>query len=200
VKGITEGSGCAGEVSVSDLVQYYFCPRKVYFLRVAELQVPPRSKMRLGTEEHEREHRRIKERRNVYGLAANDVRCVSHNVFTEADCGLYGQIDTLVTLTNGNVVPVEVKYSDRVTIFRQWKKQMTAYAFLLRSLGHRVTYGVIYFPRQKTTVNIPVYSDDLDHILKDVAKVKSLLEGEKMPRGVREEKCTYCEVRKFCVK
>jgi len=200
VKEITEGSGCAGDVSVSDLVQYYFCPRKVYFLRVAGLQVPPRPKMRLGAEEHEREHRRMKERRNVYGFSRNNVRHVSHNVYAEADCGLYGQIDTLITLANGNVVPVEVKYSNRVTIFRQWKKQITAYAFLLRSLGHRVTDGVIYFPRQKMTANIPVYSNDLDQIAKDVANVRSLLEGEKMPRGVREEKCAYCEVRKFCVK
>jgi len=200
VKEITKDSGCAGEVSVSDLVQYYYCPRKVYFLRIAGLQVPPRPKMRLGTEEHDREHKRTRERRTIYGFHPHDVERVAHNVYVETDSGLYGQIDTIVTLTNGDAVPVEVKYSDRTAVFRQWKKQIAAYVFLLHSLGRRAAFGLIYLPKQKQIQQVAVDQEDLDEIYKDVEKVRRLLKEERMPRGVGEEKCAYCEVRKFCVK
>jgi CRISPR-associated exonuclease Cas4 len=156
--------------------------------------------MRLGTEEHEREHKRAKERRTVYGFAPEDVAHVLHNVYVETECGLYGQIDTLVTLTSGDIVPVEVKYSDRAAVSRQWKKQLVAYALLLRSLGHHVTCGLIYLPKSKKLVKVEILQEDLNEILSDVKRIRSLLRGERMPRGVREDKCVYCEVRKFCIK
>jgi len=198
---ITRASPCDGDVAVGDLVQYYYCPRKVYFLRVLGVTVPPRSKMRLGKSEHEKEYKRVKERTTVYGFDPHEVERVSHNVYVEHECGLYGQIDTVVVLRSGDVVPVEVKYSDQTVIFQNWRKQVVAYALLLRTVfGPRVKYGLIYFPRKKNGLTIAITHDDVAGVLNDVKRLRQLLASERLPRGAREAKCHYCEVAKFCVK
>jgi CRISPR-associated protein Cas4 len=157
--------------------------------------------MRLGKSEHEKEHKRVKERVTVYGFDPHEVERVSHNVYAEHECGLYGQIDTVVVLRSGNAVPVEVKYSDQMTIFRNWRKQVTAYALLLQTVfGPRVKYGLIYFPRKKTRCTVAITHDDVMEVLNDVKRLRRLLESEHLPRGAREAKCHYCEVAKLCVK
>ncbi|MDM7918114.1 MAG: Dna2/Cas4 domain-containing protein, partial [Methanosarcina sp.] len=65
---------------VSDISQYFYCPRKLYFTSVLGLKLKPRHKMEFGKEEHEKEHRRVSERRTVYGFPKKDVQNIFHNM------------------------------------------------------------------------------------------------------------------------
>ncbi len=49
------------DVSVWELVQYSYCPRKLYFYKTLGIGIITRKKMEYGREEHTREHRRTKE-------------------------------------------------------------------------------------------------------------------------------------------
>jgi CRISPR-associated exonuclease Cas4 len=186
------------DVSVSDLVQYAYCPRKVYFSKVLGLGVVSRRKMDFGKKEHEREHRRSKERKMVYGFDRKDVKKVIHSVYVEhEEIGLYGQVDTVLEFEDGSLVPVEVKYSDFATVFKNWRKQLVAYGLLLEEkFGKKVEKGVLYFPKQKERIDVDITIEDKEFLIRDIERIRSLVRSEKMPRG--RNRCGYCEMRKFC--
>ena len=186
------------DVSVSDLVQYAYCPRKVYFSKVLGLSVADRKKMEYGKEEHKKEHRRSKERKSIYGFDKKDIQGVHHKVYVECEkIGLFGQIDTVLEFKNGSLIPVEVKYSDFVAVFKNWKKQLVAYALLLeKEFNKEVKKGVLYFPKQKKKLIVYITADDKKFVVRDIEKIRKLVKSEKMPRG--RDRCGYCEMRKFC--
>ncbi len=156
--------------------------------------------MEKGKEEHEREHRRVKERQSIYGFEPSEVKEVIHDVPMEyKEIGLYGQLDTAVLLNSGDAFPVDVKYTDFTEVRRNWKKQLVGYAILLEQhLNRRVNCGILYFPSQKRTIRVPISAEDKENLLKDIQRIRDLLKSEQMPRGVRREMCRYCEVAKYC--
>lgn len=186
------------DISVSDIVQYAYCPRKIYFLKTAGLPLAERKKMEYGKGEHTREHRRSGERKQVYGFERDDVRRVHHGLYVEdVKIGLYGQIDTVVELKDGSLVPVEVKYSQFASVFKNWKKQLVAYAVLLEAkFDRKVKRGVLYFPKQRKRIDVDIMSEDKEFLLRDMESIRKIVREEKMPRG--RDRCGYCEMKKFC--
>jgi CRISPR-associated exonuclease Cas4 len=186
------------DISVSDIVQYAYCPRKVYFLKTAGYPVAERKKMEYGKGEHTREHRRSGERTQVYGFERDDVRKVHHGLYVEdSKIGLYGQIDTVVELKDGRLVPVEVKYSQFASVFKNWKKQLVAYAVLLEAkFNRKVRRGVLYFPKQRKRIDVDITGEDKEFLLKDMESIRKIVRDEKIPRG--RDRCGYCEMKKFC--
>ncbi len=186
------------DISVWDVAQYVYCPRKVYFYKTLGLPVISRKKMEYGKEEHEREHRRVKERRFLYGVDRDEVKSVHHDLYLEdEEIGLYGQIDTVVELKNGEMLPVEVKYSDFDQIFENWKKQLLGYGLLLeKRFGRTVKRGLFYFPKQRTRKIVEFTVEDKQSILRDVVRIRELVKSERMPRG--RDRCGYCEMSRLC--
>jgi len=39
-------------LAVSDITQYFYCPRKVYFMRTPGIKIKAKPKMDMGKEEH----------------------------------------------------------------------------------------------------------------------------------------------------
>lgn len=186
------------DISVWELTQYFYCPRKLYFYKTLEMPVLPKKKMEYSKEEHEREHRRIKERESFYGFSRDEVQTVYHDLFLEdEESGLYGQVDTVVELKTGELVPVEVKYSDFEVMFENWKKQLLAYGILVeKRFRCTVKRGLFYFPGQRKRKIVDFSMEDKRSILRDVEKIRQLVKSEKMPRG--RNRCGYCEMSKLC--
>jgi len=79
---------------------------------------------------------------------------------------------------------VEVKYSDFVTVFKNWKKQLVAYALLLeKRFGKEVKKGVLYFPKQRKKLIVYITAEDKKFVMKDIKEIRKLVKSEKMPRG-----------------
>jgi len=197
-----KASTYAGEtISVFDLVQYTYCPRKVYFLKILGVPVKTRRKMEYGRAIQKKEKRRIMERKTIYGFQREDVEEVIHNLRIEnSKIGFRGQIDTTLKLRGGVIVPVDVKYTDHVRIYRPFRKQIVAYAILLDyEFDTNVTMGIIYFARQKKAKRVEITREDKAYILREIEKVRQLMSSEKCPPRVSTEKCGYCEVKKYCV-
>lgn len=188
-------------LQVSDITQYFYCPRKVYFLRTLGISPSPRKKMDAGKEEHEREYRRIRERKTIYGFNREDVKKVFHKLPIEApEHSLHGRVDTVVLLKGGKVIPVDVKYSSFTKVKRNWKKQLVAYAILLEAkFGKEVRSGVLYFPRKRKKVDVEIRQKDKEFIHKDIENILKLIRSEKIPNVQKGKKCNYCEMKKFCV-
>lgn len=188
-------------VKCSDLAQYYYCPRKIYFLKTMEVPVHYKPKMKLGKEEEQKEKKRVLERKDVFGFDRDEVSETTFKVYLEdAEIGLCGIIDTLLLLRDGTRVPVEIKYTDFVYVRRHWKKQLTAYSLLLdREYGTEVEKGVIYYPEQNKNITVDITEEDKEFLLLDIERVRQLIESERIPRKVSEKKCGYCEVKRYCV-
>ncbi|MGF3499557.1 MAG: CRISPR-associated protein Cas4 [Candidatus Methanosuratincola sp.] len=188
-------------VSVSDVVQYFYCPRKVYYLKVLGVPFKVRRKMEVGREEDERAEDRLYGRKTVYGLDRAEVDEVLHNLYIEdSDLGLAGQVDTVLRLRGGEQIPVDSKYTEEVAVHRHYRKQLVAYSVLLeRRFGTVVSRGILYFTKQREPVEVGISAEDKAALLKDLEAIRRVLEGESIPRKVSERKCGYCEVARYCV-
>ncbi len=196
------GSTYAGDgLTVSDIVQYYYCPRKVYFLRVMDVPAGVRRKMEYGDEEHEREKRRMLERREIYGFERGDVAEVLLDLQVESRrLGLRGKLDAALRMKDGELLPVENKYTDFAVPQRHYLKQLYSYALLLEEWdGRAVKRGIIYFSQQKKPVIVEITSEDKESIMRDIQAIERMLASEEPPRAVSPEKCRYCEVEKYCI-
>lgn len=188
-------------LSVFDLGQYYYCPRKVYFLRVMEVPIVIKKKMNYGREEQEKERKRVIERKDVFGFKREEVEEVIEKLHIESKkIGLVGNIDIVLRLKNGEIIPVDIKYSDFVFAQRHWKKQLTAYSMLLdEKFNCKVSRGIIYFSEQNESLFVEITEEDKNFVLMDLEKIRELFRTESIPRKTDEGKCKYCEVIKYCV-
>ncbi|MFA5868217.1 MAG: CRISPR-associated protein Cas4 [Candidatus Bathyarchaeia archaeon] len=188
-------------LTVTDIVQYHYCPRKVYFLRVMDVPAGVRRKMEYGDEIHEREKRRMLERKDLYGFDKDEVSDVIQDLQVESRrLGLRGKLDVVLRLRDDDLVPVETKYTDFVSPQRHYLKQLYAYALLLEEWGGApVKKGIIYFAQQKKSIAVDITRDDKESVMRDIAVIERMLSSEEPPRAVSPEKCSYCEVKKYCM-
>ena len=184
-----------------DIVQYHYCPRKVYFLRVMEVPAGVRRKMEYGEEVHEREKRRMEERKDCYGFKRDDVEEVTQDLQVESEVlRLRGKLDAAIRLKTGELVPVETKYTDVPVPQRHYLKQLYAYALLLEEwTGKPVKRGVIYFSQQRESKSVEITYGDKEAVKRDVEAIVKMIAEESPPRQVSPEKCRYCEVQRYCV-
>lgn len=188
-------------IDVWEIVQYHYCPRKIYFLKTLGVPVAQKRKMALGLDEHQKEIKRLKERQETFGFKKEEVEKIYQKLALEDEkLGLAGQIDTVIKLKNGKILPVEVKYSDYVTAYTSRQKQLTAYAILLENkFNQKVDTGILYFPAQNRQIKIPITHEDKKWLIADLEKIRQLILTEKVPYKSKSEKCRYCEVIKYCM-
>ncbi|MEM2618994.1 MAG: CRISPR-associated protein Cas4 [Candidatus Hadarchaeales archaeon] len=193
-------SGRDGELSVWEVYQYFYCPRKLYFIRKLGLYPPERKKMEAGSREHDLEERRSERRKEVYGVPAAEVEEIMHDIpLEDRELGLYGRADTVLRLRGGEIVPVDVKYSDLKKVSLAWRKQMVAYAVLLeKAFGVRIKRGLIYTLPRKLVLWVNIQPEERIALASDLERMRQLLSSDSLPRAVSSEKCGYCEVEKFC--
>ena len=164
------------------------------------LKIKSRPKMDMGKEEHEKEHRRVKDRKTVYGFSEEEISKVIHDLMIEdPKLGIYGIIDTTVILKNGEIIPIDVKYSSATSVRINWKKQLIAYSLLLEShFGTVVKRAMIYLPAQHKQMEIDINNESKEIVKQDIRKIEELIESEKMPNVLKGNQCSYCEMNKFC--
>ncbi|MBO3804132.1 MAG: CRISPR-associated protein Cas4 [Candidatus Brockarchaeota archaeon] len=197
-----KGSGSGGKIQIDvwEIVQYHYCPRKLYFLRTLGVPSPSKRKMDVGSEEHARERKRLVERKAAFGFKPEEVKRVHSKLVLEAqDLALVGQVDNVVELADGQLIPVEIKYSDYVSAYGSRVKQLVAYAILLeRNFEVSVRTGILYFPMQNRQIRISISHEDKRNLIADVERMRRLIASEKVPPKARREACRYCEVSKYC--
>ncbi len=198
-----KASGYDGKIIIDvwEIVQYYYCPRKIYFLRALGIPVLKKRKMIEGQEEHLKEIKRIKERKTIFNYSQEDVKAIYHKLSLEDhDLGLAGQIDLVIELKNNKILPVEIKYSEYMEAFRGRKKQLIAYAILLeKKFNQIVDEGILYFPDRNKQITLPISYEDKKDLIKDLEKIRKLILREKLPVKSNIERCNYCEVAKYCM-
>lgn len=196
-----KGSASAGDtITVFDIIQYHYCPRKIYFLRTLEVPANIRRKMDYGKMIHEKEFRRVLERKQIYGFSRDEVEEILQNIYLEApEIGLRGKLDVALKLRDSELIPVDTKYTDEVILHRRYRKQLHAYALLLdHEFGTQVKRGIIYYSKQREPLIVEITDEDKQAILRDIANIHKIIASEEIPRP-NPNRCGYCEVKKYCV-
>jgi CRISPR-associated exonuclease Cas4 len=188
---------------VTDLKQYCYCPRIVYYHHCLPDIRPTTYKMAAGIEAQDAEEVRAARRSlRVYGLRRGECE---NNVYLESSTlGLRGQVD-MVIQTDDNVrselelIPVDYKLSSG-PLGPHFKLQLLAYGLMLEEMrGIPVRRGFLYaIPKRRATevVFTPALRSTLSQAL---VMMTNVVAQESMPAPTKQRaKCEACEFRRFC--
>lgn len=184
---------------VTDLKQFAYCPRVIYFTYCLPTLRPTTYKMEAGAEAHEDEKDRERRRRLVaYGLKKGErhfgVRLVSERL------GLSGIVDLVIVQRDPpQVWPVDYKMSRQATA-RHHKVQLAAYALLLEeNWGMPAPEGYIYSLVQRKAEAISLGPALRKEVETQIQAMREMLRTERMPPApASRRRCIECEFRRFC--
>ena len=185
---------------VTDLKQYHYCPRIVYYAYCLPQVRPVTAKMDAGLEAHRQAEGRERRRSlRAYGLTRGERQ---FDVPLESvHLGLRGRLDMAVKVPDpeGEVIPVEYKNSTRPA-GRHWVLQLTAYGEMLAEGSHLpVRRGFFYFIPTRRRQEITFTPARRAKLRETVEAMQCMVEGEAMPAPPRSRRpCVTCEFRRFC--
>ncbi|MGQ0601534.1 MAG: CRISPR-associated protein Cas4 [Anaerolineales bacterium] len=182
---------------VTDLKQWAYCPRILFYNHCLPNVRPVTYKMEAGIEAGRAEEGR-EERRSLrsYGLAAGERE---FNVpLSSARLGLRGEVDMVVTTPEGEIIPVDYKLSKIAGA--HFHLQLAAYALMLEEMrGEQVRRGFLYFIPLRRAEEVIIGPRLRQELVEALAEMRAILATEKMPLPTRQiRKCLTCEFRRFC--
>ena len=187
-------------IPVTWIKQYHFCPRIVYFLGVLGYDERVTESMIEGREAHEVEDRRGTRRKTLGGGRRERVKARWSKLHVASErLGIEGVVDEVVETEQGLAV-VEVKWAKAPEkpppghIY-----QAAAYAMLAEEvIGRPVRRAVIRYALDGKSFDLPVTDAVRRHVLWTVSKIRSIVEGEKLPRAKPSRKCRSCGFARIC--
>ncbi len=183
---------------VSDVKQYVYCPRIIYYYYVLPIPRRVTRKMEYGHLEH-LEISQLEKRRKLktYGLLEGNR---NFQVFLKSDrFNLHGLLDMMILTAKGEIYPVEFKHSVSKYGLHQ-KYQLAAYAMLLEEVYRKpVRYGFLYPVPLKKVIPVEITVSMREHVKKILSAVRNIIDKERMPAYVRSRgRCTDCEFKNYC--
>lgn len=182
---------------VSDLKQYAYCPRIVYYRYCLPAIRPVTYKMEQGRaaqdDEEDRERRRSL---RTYGLTGGE-RYFNLDV-ESARLGLRGRVDLAIRCER-EAVAVEYKDSPGRT-GPHILLQLAAYGLLLEEAWQLPAQrGFIYFIPARRAREAPLTATQRAEVERALAAIQDIIATERMPAPPAQRgKCEICEFRRFC--
>lgn len=186
-------------VSAEMIRQYFYCPRKIYWMHIHRINKPRIPQVARGERIHEKvwygrktvDKRSIKVKRQVY-------------VYSKK-LNLSGMIDIVIyIIKNSNIeeiIPVEVKTSSIPTSKPRKPDlmQLVAYIVLLNEKSGITRRGILYYKdidkRFEISLNNFLYSE----LLIALRKIREIISNELFPDATSDtRRCFSCEAKKFC--
>jgi CRISPR-associated exonuclease Cas4 len=182
---------------VSDVKQFVYCARVVYYSYVMPIVKATTYKMEVGHEQHAAleglENRRTLGR---YGLesGAREFRVSLHS----ERHGLSGVLDLLITAGRDRY-PVEFKDSPGGPALHH-RYQLVAYCLLVEeSYGAPVRSGFVYIIPRKEITEVPLTDAARERVRDILGAIRMMVRSERMPPATRRRgKCRECEYRNYC--
>lgn len=190
-------------ITVSDVKQYLYCPKIIYFDHVLHAPKPPDQKLDAGREAHESIISKEKRRKGaVFYDPELDVADKLFRVeLVSQTLGLRGVLDYLVK-TERELIPVDYKfgYSNNGAAYLNHKYQLAAYALLVEDcFNTTVRRGFIHYSRERLNVRIDITDELRGRTMRMIEGIRSIIENETEPASARNPaRCTDCEYRRYC--
>ena len=185
---------------VTDLKQWAYCPRILYFL-VCLPDVRPRTYlMEVGKEVGEEEARR-EIRRSLRAYRLTEGRRELDVPVRSPRWGLRGKVDLVIWVDEpspGEVIPVDFKFSQRAG--EHFQLQLAAYGLLLEEMsGRPARRGYLIEIPLRRAVEVPFTPALREKVGVILEQMRGVLESERMPPPTSQlQRCVSCEFRRFC--
>nr|MBC7245039.1 CRISPR-associated protein Cas4 [Chloroflexota bacterium] len=188
---------------VSDLKQYFFCPRIVYYHYCLPAVRPVIFKMLVGREQGEEEHLR-EERRSLKAYGLRQGERFFNLMLSSLRLGLHGRLD-LAIKTDDNIsrtleaIPVDYKLTPGRTV-THFILQVVAYGMLLEEAWNMpVQRGFLYLIPARRAREVALTPELRRQVQAAVEAMRYIVTREAMPAPPRQQaKCRICEFRRFC--
>ena len=182
--------------TITDLKQYIYCPRILYYHACLPDIRPVTYTMEKGISAHEKERGKAKRRslgmyEDVEGERRFDLSLQSPAL------GLSGRLDEVID-TGETLIPVDYKHTRRMG--EHFKLQIAAYALLIESaLGLKVPYGYLYLIPARKTEQVKITPALRQKVQAALHDMRQIANTERMPPPTKvRQKCPGCEFRRFC--
>jgi len=189
-------------VTVSDALEYLFCPRFIFFIHC------------LGIAQHEEQRYKVLKGRELHGVrekvnreyVRKRLNCVRKEVsvyLTSHKHHFKGEVDEVLFLEDGTAAPMDYKYAEyKDTIYRTHKYQAALYGLLIREhFGVDVKRGFVCYTRSNNYVAEIVFREkDYEKAKQIVHEILMIIQRGYFPEGTKQKaRCVDCTYRNICV-
>ena len=181
---------------VTDIKQYLYCPRLVYFAYVQPLPVHKPAKVEEGQVSHEELKSRLL--RHWPRALPRGQEVLLDVPLVYAPWRLTGRVDALILRDDETAVVVDFKHAR--TVRPGWKMQVVAYGMLVEQvLGYNVPEGYIYLTRIRKAQKVVLRPSLRRRVMAIQEAMRAMLEQDRWPEGPSGRgPCVACEYRRFC--
>lgn len=184
-------------IRVSDLRQWTYCPRVIWWTHVCPVGKLESFKMRQGLAK-ERRQQRLQSRRTsrAFGLKHGSIQ--NNVTLYSSTLGLSGRLDMLLTWGIQRF-PIEIKFT-RGPARLNHRLQLAGYALLLEEeYGVAVPHGYVVRLPDDTVDKVEIDGPLRDLAWKTVLALRNTIRNEILPeRNALPARCVDCEYRRFC--
>ena len=184
-------------VRVSDLRQWTYCPRVVWWTHVCPVGKVASFKMQQGLTKEER-LQRLQRRRTLRAFGLRQGRVETNVSLYSAEAGLTGTLDMLIR-SGAARFPVEIKFTQGPARLNH-RLQLGGYALLLEaSFGVPVPHGYIVRLPDDTVDQVAIDGPLRELTWRTILAVRNTIRRERMPPAAPQlARCADCEYRRFC--
>ncbi len=187
----------SAELVVTDLKQWFYCPRIVFYEKLLPLRPPTSYKMNRG-KCREAELERLESRRGLreYGLQDGQRR-FRLRLFSKR-WQLTGKLDLLIESPDA-LYPVDFKDTEGPPR-ENHARQLAGYALILREIDPRpVPRGFIYRVPDGEVFPVELTEELLAEVAASLDAIRTMLGDERFPDPTPvRARCEECEYRNFC--
>jgi len=185
--------------TVTDLKQYAYCPRILYFMRCLPGVRPITTKMREGIAAHDDAELREQRRQlRAYGFTTGE-RHFDVAIYSAA-LRINARLDLVIVEPDGKpiAVPVDYKMSDMTGA--HVRLQLACYGLLVEEeMGLAAPYGFVYLTMERRAEKVALSAALKQETQAALREMRAIVERELMPEPTaRAARCVNCEFRRFC--
>lgn len=182
---------------VSDLKQFVYCPRVVFYNYVMPVEKAATFKMEYGriaedTIDHLENRRKLRK----YGLSIGEREF--HKQLHSEKLGLSGKVDLLIK-TSETYYPVDFKYTTSQP-YKNHLYQILGYAIILEDMFNcPVDKGFVYLIPKEDVVVFDLTNDLKIKVKNLLNEIRNMISSQQIPPPAElRNKCFDCEYRNFC--
>lgn len=183
---------------VTDLKQYVYCPRILYYHTVLPAIRPVTYKMEAGIAAHNEAEGREKRRSLATYAIVQGKRHFNVPLYNPS-LRLSGELDLLIESEEA-LIPVDYKQAKQEGA--HFRLQLMSYARLLevtRPNGPPVTHGFLYLLPSRDAVRVCFTSHLRRKLDQALSEMVSIVDRQRVPAPTRKRRrCVDCEFRRFC--
>lgn len=185
------------KLRVTDIKQYVYCPRIIYFTYVCPVDKKTTRKMEYGKEAH-MELDQLEKRRKFKRYNLSDAERKFHAHLFSERLGLEGKLD-MHLLADGEIFPVEFKHTLKGPSLNH-KYQLVAYAMLLEDAYNKpVRYGFLQVYPEGEVTPVEITPNARKFVKEMLQKIRAMVREQIFPPATqRKARCIDCEYRNFC--